>query len=294
MSVSRTARSVPGVVPGLQLEVRGAEAPELFELVRLLTEAGLRGSRIDSRPSLRPSVTVSLRRQPAGDDAHRSWQLWTLPSVLRTRVPGLAATILAPAPSAHPEAVLCAALAELGPRPAKRLHRIGAFAPDLPNEALSEGGVLASAAGLLRRPQDFGVLLGSERDAAGVATIACRLAGTSALATELRVDDSLVVARTRRSGATGLLMTTMRALAAAGMGSTREALLDAYLSALEDGLAHPGLPHLAPRVPCATDAAFLAAVRERLGRRPRWLRCPLLRDRMAPTRPRLRLVSSSA
>ena len=303
MSAPGSSPEALGRAPALRLRACGARSRELLELAGLLCDVGLRGVRVDRPAVAARGPSVAIEECGGSGAAQPGWQLWTLPSLLHTRRPGLAVTILAAEP-ARPDAEVLRAVREVpAPRRARGVRRLRGWGPQDPvafraglaeahsPATIEECGVLRTVGCLLQRPRACDLIVAPPRAAARVAALTQTLAGPGVLATELRVEGPRVVARARGPGVSGLLLATARALGGAGRVSAQRALLDGWLCALEDGVGHDRLPLLAPRQASRTGDAFLAAVRERLGRRPRWVRHPFLPAPAKASGSRLRLLA---
>lgn len=285
----------------LGLELRGVDAASAEQVGLALDRVGLARVSVQASPGRGRGLLVSAEGASPAIRGQRRWSVRGLRGVIRAMHPELDLVIVAPAArNARPED-LAPALQLAANREQGRLHLVAeatdhGMARTLQNEArrhgiaeVTRGDLASTVAALVERPGDFDVLLATGSGGRVLASAASALAGTRTLTPRLVARGTSVTAAARENSASALLLSTVRVLEGLGFGAAPSALLNGWLCALEDGLEHPGLGHVAPYTHRLDDAAFLAGVVERIGRTPKSLG-PAVDRQAEPSRPRLRLV----
>lgn len=286
----------------LALETRGVAQGSLDALGRLLDALGIEPSRLRAGP--RPGRGLALA-SPVGTPLLRDQRRWAvrgLRGVVAGTAPELDVLIVATSRTRPPVEVLSSAV-ELATGPAgRRLHIVAeagdrAAARTLERTArnagvaeVSRSDVAATLAGLVERPRDFDVLFVTTAGGRELAATAGALAGTRALTPRLAAAGDRLLASTADGGPSALVRATAMLLEGLGFRDAPRRLLDAWLLALEDGLEHASLAHLAPYSRRVDEVEFLDGVRERLGRSPRQLAPAADRSGRTRGRPQLRIV----
>lgn len=285
----------------LAVEVRGVDAPCAEELSRLLSCLGLARASLRAGEGSGRGLVVSAGGASPAVRGQRRWSVRGLRGVVRALHPEIDLVIAAPAGTDGRVDALAPALQLAAHREQGRLHLVAeaadhGIARSLQHEArrlgverITRGDLASTVAALVERPRDFDTIVVTGSGGRVLASAASALAGTRALTPRLVARGDTVTAAARERSASALLLATGRVLEEIGFRDAPRLLENAWLCALEDGLEHPGLAHVAPYTHRMDDAAFVAAVRERIGQTPKSLGAAV--DRQAErVRPRLRLV----
>lgn len=291
-----TTRALP-----ISLAVRGLDGASTEQLAAALDRLGLDHLAVSGSSGRGKGLLVSADGAAASFRDQRRWHLRGLRGVLRATHPELDLVVVAPANRDARVDALAPALQLAANRERGRLHIVAepndhGIARALQNEArrlgidaITRGDLAATVAALVERPGAFDVVLATGGGGRVLASAASALAGTRTLTPRLVVRDRKVTAAARERNASALLLATVRVLEGLGFRDAPRALENGWLCALEDGLEHEGLGHVAPYTHRLGDAAFLAAVVERIGRTPKSLGLTVDRQAERPS-PVLRLV----
>lgn len=291
-----TTRALP-----IALDVRGADAASAEQLATLIDRSGLDHVTVTAGAGKGRGVLVSAEGAAPEIREQRRWHVRGLRGVLRAMHAELDLVVVAPATFDGRIEALAPALQLAANREQGRLHIVAeptdhGIARALQNEArrlgvvrITRGDLATTVASLVEQPRDFDVVLATGGGGRVLASAASALAGTRTLLPRLVARGRTVTAAVREHSASGLLLATVRVLEGLGFRDAPRALENAWLCALEEGLEHEGLGHVAPYTHRLDDAAFLAGVAERMGRAPKSLVAAV--DRSAERlQPRLRLV----